>query len=134
MCNACGYTTTVHSTELLVHGAASWSYSVSLTTTEWPTFVKAVSLNNKILFTGNFTEKSVLNNEGLNFVFDSGTLEDILEFDEISGVWKKVGSLRSARRDHAASVINYNAINSLLPVGRYINMDPYPTGLLISWT
>ena len=25
-------------------------------------------------------------------------------------------------------------INSLLPVGRYINMDPYPTGLLISWT
>ena len=110
VCDACGYINPVYSTELLVHGAASWSYSVSLTTTEWPTFVKAVTLNNKILFTGNFTEKSVLNNEGLNFVFDSGTLEDILEFDEISGVWKKVGSLRSARRDHAASVINYNAI------------------------
>ena len=25
-------------------------------------------------------------------------------------------------------------INSLLPLGRYINMDPYPTWLLISWT
>ena len=26
------------------------------------------------------------------------------------------------------------SINSLLPVGRYINMDPCPTGLLTSWT
>ena len=25
-------------------------------------------------------------------------------------------------------------VNSLQPLGRYINMDPYPTGLLISWT
>ena len=25
-------------------------------------------------------------------------------------------------------------INPLLPVGRYINMDPTPSGFLISWT
>ena len=29
--------------------------------------------------------------------------------------------------------LNHLFINSLLPLGRYINMDPYPTGLLISW-
>ena len=31
-------------------------------------------------------------------------------------------------------ILDYLFINSLLPLGRYINMDPYPTWLLISWT
>ena len=47
-----------------------------------------------------------------------------------------VVALKDAALVHVAETFIHGQclINSLLPLGRYINMDPYSTGLLISWT
>ena len=36
--------------------------------------------------------------------------DDVLEYDEESGVWKTIGSMSMTRGSHAVSVINYNSI------------------------
>ena len=35
---------------------------------------------------------------------------DVLEYDEESGVWITIGSMSIKRANHAVSVINYNSI------------------------
>ena len=36
--------------------------------------------------------------------------EDVLEFDDVNGVWNNIGKMRMARTSHAVSMINFNKI------------------------
>ena len=36
--------------------------------------------------------------------------DDILEFDPLTGEWKLVGRMKTARRDHGVSVVDYTAV------------------------
>ena len=40
----------------------------------------------------------------------SGTLDDVLEYDQDKQEWNKIGSMSMKRRDHAVTVVNYNSI------------------------
>ena len=52
----------------------------------------------------------LLHNAGGTLNFGSGTLDDVLEYDEVSGVWNTIGGMSLKREHHAVSVINYNSI------------------------
>ena len=41
---------------------------------------------------------------------NSGTLDDMLEYDEQKQEWNKIGSMSIKRRLHAVTVVNYNSI------------------------
>ena len=40
----------------------------------------------------------------------TGYLDEVLEYDKESGVWKTIGIMTMKRTEHAVSVINYNSI------------------------
>ena len=106
------------STELLVHGASSWTSSAPLPSPR--SSLRAVTLGNKIVATGGLSIFSMLLLVTLSMAggvgdwdWDSNTYikyDDILEFDEEELVWNKIGSMSITRYDHAVTVINYLSI------------------------
>ena len=121
-------------TELLVHGDNSWTSSGRLPTPR--TRLRGATINNKIVVTGRdvtiVTWSSCANQfmllfitlyfsfgKRLNLFFFSGGqddngiqsyYEDVLEFDDVNGVWNNIGKMRMARTSHAVSMINFNKI------------------------
>ena len=54
--------------------------------------------------------------------------------DPIPGAGVNAVTLHASSQQNSLKKKIVISINSLLPMGRYINMDPSPSGLLISWT
>ena len=131
------------STELLVHGASSWTTTGSL-----PASIeggRGTNIDNKVLVMGKckVLNRSLLPSLSLvvvtklkpsypsltslfvggygggwvNDVWYLGFLDDVYEYDEVLGVWTNIGKMSMRKSGHALSVINFNEVKD------YTNCD-----------
>ena len=113
-----GYNNYAHlsSTELLLPGASSWRLSGELPSAR--SGLRAVTLDNKIVVSGNcqlsYYEYTNLYVGGYGYNFGDDYLNQILEFDQESGIWQPFGSgdvkMKMTRSSHAMTVVNFNQI------------------------
>jgi len=79
------------STETLVEGGQSWKVHQDLPTGR--KYLRGISLLNTVIMTGGYNS-------------DDGDNDDVLMFDPKTSDWKKIGSMKIARANHAASLVN----------------------------
>merc|ERR1712131_478412 len=87
------------STETLVEGGQAWNFQQPLTSGREG--LRGISLPNTVIMTGGYYH------DGDNHYYD-----DVLMFDPETSDWKKVGSMRTARSFHAASLVKMEEVIS----------------------
>jgi len=89
----------ISSTETLVEGGLAWNFQQPLPIGR--TGLRGISLPNTVIMTGGYYY------DGDNHYYD-----DVLMFDPETSDWKKVGSMRTARSFHAASLVKMEEVIS----------------------
>ena len=110
------------STELLLPSTTSWTKINSAALPSPRNFLRGATLDNKVVVTGTNIDTLIIIRHNLfckyyNLLLNAGgldssseILDDVLEYDEESEVWIKIGTMSLKRMEHAVSVINYNSI------------------------
>jgi len=82
------------STETLVEGGQAWFFQNPLPSGRYG--LRGISLPDTVIMTGGFSNNNYL--------------DDVLVYDPWTSDWKKIGSLKTARSDHGASLVNRNDV------------------------
>ena len=92
-------------TELLVQGAAAWTFAASLPSAATDG-IRGVSIGNSVIVAGSVQGRgeSIMDTV-TSGGYNGGDLSSVLQFDPSTQEWRQVGELQQRRYSHAMSVV-----------------------------